>query len=116
MASYASISRENAKRNAALEDMDCDPMSGRGGVGERFELALGRDRIIYMPESARGEDVVGAIRKHGSLKKAASVNRVEEWLVARDLTNVRFAHDFEFWAAACVTIQDKQTKQMIAFR
>ena len=116
MPSYKSISEENHKRNAALNDQNYDPFTGQRCVGDRFVLKLDPQAHIYTPETARSEDVVKAIVKHGSVKGAAHVNRIEEWVVLRDFSIVRFKHDFEFWAISCVRIQDKQSKKMVPFK
>lgn len=77
---------------------------------------------FYLPTSMLEIPVIQALSKNGGridllLKKYGyEGSRVEVSAFLNSLHKVRFKHDFEFWCFLCVKIQDKQTKERIAFR
>lgn len=77
-----------------------DAVSGRGGCGPRVEVAPGkynRERE-WIPEDMAADP---------DLKRVKS---------QRDWKKLRCHHDFEYWAATCVRIKDKESGQDIWFR
>lgn len=110
------ILSENIRRNAALDDAGYIPAMGTGGCGDRFELRVSESRSLYLPESMKGLDVIRAIQKHGSVAAAGLKNRKSDTKVMGELSMLRMAHDFEWWAFTCVKIQDKSTKKMVPFK
>ena len=85
------IIAENARRNMRFR-VHYNPLKGEGCLGERV-AATGPDGVtVRIPvEMTRDADYRHALTD------------VTEW------EKLRCRHDFEFWAARCVTIRDKRT-------
>ena len=115
---YADIQAENQQRCDRLTDVHYDPVTGKGSLQERFELALNADGTgkVYLPLSMHDEPIVQEIRHYGSVRKVAEHHNSSIKQVTKDLWDIRFKHDFEFWAITCVKIQDKESKQAVPFK
>ena len=60
-------------------------------------------------------ELVDASFKHQSFELAAIELGMKLESLVQEYTEIRFDHDFEFWAYSCVKIQDKQSKKEIPF-
>jgi hypothetical protein len=120
-----SIIQENKARRELLMS-PYDPVTGEGSPIARKVIsfsAAGQQMCWGFPLAMYEENKVllDAIEAHQSveatMKFASQI--CDSYSVAifmKDLMNMRFRHDFEFWAFSTVKIQDKQSKQMIPFR
>lgn len=96
------ILKENAIRYSALF-ADYDPITGVGSPVERYPVIFlndkGKENIWYLPASMSSINYLDELRKDPA-----------------EAINMRFKHDFEFWAYLCCKIQDKETKKLVRFR
>lgn len=92
MVNINEIIKENARRNAALQQ-PYDPITGEGCCGERVHCGE-----WWLPARMLGE--------HPQCPS----------LPAMELNRLRIKYDFEFWAATCATIKDKTSSRNIRFR
>ena len=86
-----SIIVENIRRNSLLTT-PYDPIAGIGAAGERVEMLSPGGSLEHIPATMAADPQFAVVR--GS-----------------DLAwrRLRVRHDFEYWAATCVTIRDKLT-------
>lgn len=89
---------ENSRRNAALK-VDYDPLTGLGAFGDRVETLSPDGTIEHIPVSMLDDPRFAVVQGSG--------------LAWRRL---RICHDFEYWAALCVTIRDKLTGRDVKLR
>lgn len=105
---------ENDKRNARLF-AKYDPLTGENSLLPRKPLAIAEGSTIYVPTYLYDTDIVQGIVRAGSLEAYAR----ELQLPFRDLLDwfnrLRLQYDFEFWAATCVKIKDKQSGKEMPF-
>lgn len=93
----AEMVRENERRKEAERKMDYDPLKGDENAW-KGRVAVKRDgQTVYVPVSMTLE------------KGFNEFMSGEKWEV------MRCRHDFEYWAARCVTITDKVTKMDVPF-
>lgn len=114
------IIKENKKRNSEL-DAFYDPISGIGSPIERFKLSVDDNNFVNLPLSMKNIPIIIGILKEGSivkfLKKTVgdySQDEFNEFI--RGLSELRFDHDFEYWAVSCVAIKDKESGNNIPFK
>ncbi len=117
------ILAENRKRLDVLFE-EYNPLFGVGSPIERFKLTIPDTPIgeqsLYLPSSMQHLPIIIALQHHKSLRNLAQATghiysepfRVS---IMDGLVQERLKHDFEFWAATCVTIQDKKTKKQVPF-
>lgn len=88
---------ENRRRNKTLAT-DYNPLSGRGACGPRLKKRVKWEQgYLWLPESMVADP---------------------EWKRVKDATEfrrLRLRHDFEYWAASCVTIRHKTTGRRVPF-
>lgn len=112
---YKSIITENEKR---VEELfaEYDPYLGKGSPVPRFHFCLKGDDEVYLPDTMKGEELIQGILQYDSaydfLMKVLEPpkDRIKiafESLLAT-IHDLRLRHDFEFWAATCGTITDKE--------
>lgn len=90
MESIKDIMAENLRRNMRIRE-EYDPISGVGCVGPRVEHRRG-GKSVFIPERMVADE------------KFLLVD-ADDGAFAR----LRMAYDFEYWAACCVTIKDKES-------
>jgi hypothetical protein len=116
--SIEAMKREN-KRRRALFDVPYNPVTGYGdtaGVRVSFRFACeGEDMDWNIPVAMREEPVVKLLMKHKNMEKAAVAVAVSGEELFYELMRTRCRYDYEFWAATCAKIQDKETKKIIPF-
>jgi len=112
---------ENEKRNALLH-APYDPLTGIGSPIERFPFAVDENTVIYLPKSMEGIEEIQNVIKAGSVKKYLELfdelrKNIDEntKIFMAALSEIRMDHDFEYWAAVCIKIQDKETLEEIPF-
>jgi len=107
---------ENKRRNEQLF-APYDPIKGIGSLLDRFKLQLDdkEDNYWMLPMSMEKDIVIAEIVKSElSVKEflAKRINDSSEKTFKRfiqELIDIRFDHDFEFWAYSSYVIQDKET-------
>jgi hypothetical protein len=109
------IISENKKRNAVL-DAFYDPIRGIGSLLERFKIVIKETGELFLPMSMQDEPLVVLLQKQGSFERAASVSGREAGELLEDFFNVRFKHDFEFWAFTCIFIENKDAFEEYPFK
>jgi hypothetical protein len=112
------ILKENQRRQRRL-NRGFDPISGRGAIGDpqlereeepfqRFALDLDEEtRAWLLPDTMRGEAVVEAALEAGSLAAMAEDVGISFREAKAALKELRYDHDFSFWAAVCIQIETK---------
>ena len=113
--------RLDAERDEAIR-APYDPWRGTGGPLERFPLPLQPDgadllddaltwRTVWLPVAM--QDAAQPILDAGSLASFAEAHGVEYVDALAELMRARFVHDYEFWAATCATVEDKDTGRLV---
>lgn len=91
-----SVIDENRRRHGLIARGHYDPLLGNPSDPDRVEVARGIDRL-YLPKTMLSDEGYSVA------------------LPAHDFDMLRFRHDFEYWAARCVKICHKTTKQLVPF-
>src|SRR5690554_6663329 len=110
------ILEENIKRNN-LMDAPYDPFIGLGSPIDRQEVTFSdMETPLYLPTQMLNVDWVNFLTTFKSLSDA--VNYLDSPLedIVKYLTEERFRHDFEFWAASTVKIKPKTGGDFIPFQ
>jgi hypothetical protein len=119
------IIQENSKRKTILFSF-YDPVTGEGSPLERrkFSYTLKGERFTYhIPLSMYNSapKLFDLIEAHNSIEdfitgSGQPLNKTYITQVLNALDNIRYNHDFEYWAFRNVKIQDKKTKKIIPFK
>lgn len=114
---------ENRRRNAVIH-APFNPITGEGSVGERVHVRI-EDFAIkeqWLPEDMMKIPLVKKLVKRGSIKKfleedlKVEASETDVRKVSRQFIRLRFKHDFPFWAASIVYIQNKKAGKNVLFR
>jgi hypothetical protein len=118
---YEPIISENQQRRAVLFE-PYDPLSGAGSPIERkkVQFSAGGSMWSYFAPVAMYEahkNLFDRLLQSGSVESLIESieEKVPERGLIKELIDIRFKYDFEFWAVTCVKIQDKETKKLIPF-
>ncbi len=112
----SAIVSENQVRRSELFGY-YNPITGEGSPIDRFKCIVDQDTSIYLPISMGEEDIMDAILTAGSVEAFVQrgmgiYNKVELKKKVKDvvgeISTIRLKYDFEFWAATCATIQNKE--------
>lgn len=104
----SNIIAQNKEHRQALFDY-YNPVTGEGSPIPRVKLYLDDSRYILLPEYMTANSVFADIMRCGSVADYVSKNRLERQKFNEALTKLRIKYDFEYWAATCATILDKQS-------
>lgn len=101
---------ENKRRNDILDE-PYDPIKGLGSPLERRKLPIS-DVTMYVPISMLDDNsteglIVKEMANIGSIGNFCSLTGHDEEDAMKIILNLRMKHDFEFWAASCIKILDK---------
>lgn len=107
------IIRENEERNNRSE-AGYNPYTGEGSPLERVRLPLDKNEYLLIPKQMASLDCIRKILEKGGVRACCPAADKRKAFVRRIL-RLRIAYDFEYWAAVCVRIQDKQTKRAVPF-
>jgi hypothetical protein len=119
MVDKEAILKENKLRNDQLA-VYYNPITGEGSPIERFKLFLDDKSHVLLPLSMKDIPLIEGITKEGNIKKFLT-STVGEYTEAQfiefinGLSNLRFDHDFEYWAATSVHIKHKITGNDVLF-
>lgn len=108
------IIAENDRRNKKLF-AKYDPLTGENSLLPREPLTLSKGTIIYIPTYLYHTDIIQAIVKAGSLEDYARQISLPFRDLVDWLNRLRIQYDFEFWAATCVAIRDKESGKEMPF-
>lgn len=108
------ILRLNNERNAELFAR-YDPYTGLGSPIERKPFYISDDEYILLPHYMFRSEFIREVASHGSLKKYAA-NLGEDFNSLHDFINeLRIEYDFEYWAATCARIRDRESEDLVPF-
>lgn len=110
----SSVIAENKKRNERLF-AKYDPLTGENSLLPRKPLNLAEGSTIYIPTYLYDTDVIKEIIKVGSLEAYAKKMQLPFRDLLDWLNRLRLQYDFEFWAATCVKIKDKESGKEMPF-
>lgn len=105
---------ENNNRKSERK-VEYNPHTGVGSPIPRIRVDLNKKEFFLLPYYMEQLEFISDIVKCGSLKRYASKSKVGYDELVDTLLHLRLCYDFEFWAATCANIQDKQSKQIIPF-
>lgn len=120
----AAILAENATRAAARRAAwdDYDPLTGVGCFGERVPLVwFDGAEPVFIPASMLDDPDLGrllswCVRYGASVESAFRLDGEPLTDEHQDHVNrLRIRHDYEFWCATCVTVEDFKTGARIPF-
>jgi hypothetical protein len=107
------------KRRRALFDRPYNPVTGYGdtaGARAAFRFTCNGENVDWnIPVAMLEEPAVKLLGKYKSMEKAAAAVSVDCEELFYELMRTRCRYDYEFWAATCAKIQDKETKKIIPF-
>lgn len=106
---------ENKRRNDIL-DAPYDPVIGFGGPLERQKLVFSDlENPMYLPISMCNVEWVNKLSDYKSMIEAAQAMQTTVDELHEFITDERFEHDFEFWAALTIKILHKEKFTQIPF-
>lgn len=119
----AALLAENDRRNEIMF-AKFDPVTGEGSIGKRVRVSIADFAIPvqWLPVEMMDIPLVKKLVKAGSIDKfLSSVMHVEpnddDFIkVSRTLIRLRYKHDFPFWTATLVYIQNKDAGKDVLFR
>lgn len=106
--------KENEKR-ISISSVRYEPLKGVGSPIDRDRLYFDDRSYVLIPRNMSAIGVVSDIVECGSVERYVSEKSLNREEVENAIMRLRIEMDFEFWAATCVKIQDKQTKKMVPF-
>lgn len=119
MKDYANLYHENEVRLSELYSA-YDPIRGIGSPVPRFEFKINAKTSVFLPNTMLNVESIENITKFRHLEHALQSNYGKSYHehipdALTEIYRIRIEHDFEFWAASCVKIQHKETKELIPF-
>lgn len=113
---------DNDKRHKMI-NAHYDPIRGRGSLGERVRVTITDFpdmHTMYLPKPMMEEPMVKQIVENKTLKRFMIVNDIPQTdenftLVVEAFIRIRIKHDFPFWCAVFVKIQDKMSGRLTSF-
>ena len=117
------ILKENDRRNSVINS-PFNPITGKGSVGERVKVVIEDFSIQeqWLPKPMLKIPLVRSLIRFGSIKRfleeglKVEYNELDKIKVSRQFIRLRFQHDFPFWAASIVYIQNKKAGKNVLFR
>ena len=81
-----------------------------------MKLKIDEKHHVSIPKvMVERNNLIDKVVKCKSLADYALKNKMDINILNAYIASERIVYDFEFWAASCVKVQDKQTKQMVPF-
>lgn len=104
----------NNERNAELF-APYDPYTGVGSPIPREPFYISKKDYILLPHYLFRAEFISSIRDEGSLEEYA-INHGEDFNSLYDFLNeIRTQYDFEYWAATCAHIRDRESENLVPF-
>lgn len=110
-----SIIARNREHNRILFS-EYDPTKGIGSPIAREKLYLTDKSYILIPYYLARTEQMQDIMACGSVEKYAESKGIDKGVFRQVVARLRIKYDFEFWAATCATILDKESGQEIKFK
>lgn len=108
------ILKENDARRST-NSVRYEPLKGIGSPIDREKLYFNSHAYVLIPKIMGNIATVRKIIKCGSVESYIKKQSLCKMEVENAILRLRIEMDFEFWAATCVKIQDKQSKRMVPF-
>lgn len=108
------IIKENGRRLRVLK-RTYDPVKGSVGTVKRCKLHINSSEYMFIPKSMSGLPQIKEVMLAGSVESYAIAMQIKSSALLNDIIHLRIEHDFEYWCAMCVKVQDKQTKKLTPF-
>ncbi len=117
------ILEENQRRLDVI-NKPFNPVTGRGSIGERFELHLSDFSIPcqWLPVEMQDIPLVRQLQEAGSIRNfltdymEVEYNEEDREKVIEQFVRLRYKYDFAFWAATLVWIKNKGGGDDVLFR
>ena len=116
-----SMVKENARRNAVLDNVGYNPRTGVGSPIKRSKLFYDSNRFVMVPDAMLADERLTQFLEYGSAMGLAAmiVNDGDPTDIADEIWSnimeIRLDHDFEFWGVECARVQDKRSKKPVPF-
>lgn len=113
MIALQTILTENAQRNAILFE-HYNPITGEGSPIPRVPIFYyaHNKKPVYVPKTMEDEELFHMLKQYKSIEHYAQANKLNAEATINKFNDLRLNHDFEFYGKMCITIQDKETKQL----
>jgi len=113
------ILEENKLRRASLSE-SYNPATGLGSPIPRTQVSYFYNNVhythYYPTEMVEDNPAIQLLNETGSPEKAfETTDQLVIETILKEIIEIRFDYDFEFWVFTCVKIQDKETKKEIPF-
>lgn len=115
VAEVDSIITRNREHNRILFS-EYDPTKGIGSPIAREKLYITDKSYILIPYYLARTEQMRDIMACGSVEKYAESKGIDKSVFRQVIARLRIKYDFEFWAATCATILDKESGQEIKFK
>lgn len=115
VAEVDSIIARNREHNRILFS-EYDPTKGIGSPIAREKLYITDKSYILIPYYLARTEQMQDIMACGSVEKYAESKGIDKGVFRQVIARLRIKYDFEFWAATCATILDKESGQEIKFK
>lgn len=103
------IIAENERRRARLF-APYDPVVGAGSHVPRTPVPYLGGHPVWVPSAMAALPAVQMLAAAGSLEAFAASQNITPQRAAEHFNRLRWRYDFEFWAATCFMIEDKETR------
>ena len=119
----ASILEEDERRKRLMY-ASFNPITGFGSIGDRVKVGIS-DFVLpeqWLPTSMARLPLIKSLAKFGSIESFLEnelkvvPNEVDFGKVSQTIIRLRMRHDFAFWAASLVKIQNKSAGENVLFR
>jgi hypothetical protein len=109
------IITENKKHRETLFS-EYNPVTGQGSPIPRVKLYLTSGKYILIPEYLAATPALTDILSYGSVSEYVEAKNLNAKEFNEVLARLRIKYDFEYWAATCATIFDKESGQEVKFK
>lgn len=111
---FKEVLKANSRRQNDLFS-PYDPYTGIGSPVTRFRLNTSDESYMMLPTSMLRISIIEQVVECESTYEYSRLHGISIVELENQITRSRIHHDFEFWAATCVKIQDKQSKKLVPF-
>lgn len=108
------ILKENSKR-IRVSEKTYDPYTGTGSPLKRFKLYIDEKKYLLLPVSMKNLPEIKIIQQNKNISIYSKTIECPAKKILHGILKLRMSHDFEYWCATCVKIQDKENKETISF-
>lgn len=105
---------ENREHNELLFS-PYNPLTGEGSPIPRTKLAVTDDKYILIPTYLAQTKSVQEMLEYQNVRQYAKDKGIADKDMSEVLSRLRIKYDFEYWAATCAHIFNKETSQTVLF-